>query len=106
MIRIGWVVFLLFATMGAGPLRRLPVPPIPPPHPPADQSAPVPNCDATGPLSPASQGPRVTLQDFRADRLQQGFGYTPGSQFETSEDKRPIQTPGLTVQVPLHQGSR
>jgi hypothetical protein len=48
----------------------------------------------------------VTLQDFRADRLQQGFGYTPGSQFETSEDKRPIQTPGLTVQVPLHQGSR
>jgi hypothetical protein len=105
MMRIWGMVFLPLATMGASPLRSLPVPPIPPPHPPADQSAPVSDRDATGPLSPASPGPRVTLQDFRADRLQQGFGYTPGSQFETSEDKRPIQTPGLTVQVPLHQGS-
>jgi hypothetical protein len=104
MMRIGWAVFVLLITVGAGPLRRMPVPPIPPPHPPADQSAPVPNRDATGPLTPASQGPRVTLQDFRADRLRQGLGYTPGSQFETSEDKRPIQTPGLTVQVPLLQG--
>jgi hypothetical protein len=29
------------------------------------------------------------------------MGYAPGSQYETSEEKRSIQTPGLTVQVPL-----
>ena len=26
----------------------------------------------------------------------QAMGYAPGSQFQTSEDKRPIQTPGVT----------
>jgi hypothetical protein len=44
----------------------------------------------------------VSVQDFRADRFGQALGYTPGSQFQTSEDKRPIQTPGVAVQVPLH----
>jgi hypothetical protein len=46
--------------------------------------------------------PNVTLQDFRANQSSdRSLGYVPGSQFETSEDKRPIQTPGLTWKVPL-----
>ena len=36
-----------------------------------------------------------------ARRFNQGLGYAPGWQYETSEEKRSIQTPGLTVQVPL-----
>jgi len=97
-----WVVLALLATTGASPASNLPEPPIPPAHPPTAQSAPVPNPDAQAPLSAEQQGARVSVQDFRADRSGQGFGYTPGSQFQTSEDKRPIQTPGVAVQVPLH----
>ncbi len=48
------------------------------------------------------QGARVGVRDFRVHRfINEGLGYAPGSQFESSEEKRPIQTPGLAVQVPL-----
>ena len=57
--------------------------------------------DSQAPPDNAGQGPRVSLRDFRVRRFNQGLGYAPGSQFETSEEKRTIQTPGLTVQVPL-----
>ncbi len=97
-----WVVLALLATTGASPASNLPEPPIPPAHPPTAQSAPIPNLDAQAPLSTDLQGARVSVQDFRADRFGQALGYTPGSQFQTSEDKRPIQTPGVAVQVPLH----
>ena len=100
MIRAWWAVFVVLATAAAGPPNPLPVPPIPPAHPPTDQSAPVPDRDAQAP-SEAVEGPRVAVRDFRVRRFNQGLGYVPGSQFETSEEKRPIQTPGLAVQVPL-----
>jgi hypothetical protein len=45
--------------------------------------------------------PDVKFQDFRASQYSTSPGYAPGSQFQTSEDKRPIQTPGLTWKVPL-----
>ncbi len=46
-------------------------------------------------------GAQVGLTDFRLDRDNQSLGYSPGSQFQTSEDRRVVQTPGLTVRVPL-----
>jgi hypothetical protein len=66
-----------------------------------DQSAPVPDPDMTGPLVPDPQGAQFSISNFRVRRPDQNLGYGPGSQFETSEDKRPIQTPGLTIRVPL-----
>jgi hypothetical protein len=101
MKRTFWAVVVLFATTGASPPRALPVPPIPPAHPPTDQSAPMPDRDVQGPPEAAVQGARVGVRDFRVRRFNQGLGYSPGSQFESSEEKRPIQTPGLAVQVPL-----
>ena len=92
----------LLATAAAGPPSRLPVPPIPPASPPATFSAPVPNPDAQAPPPTASLGLHMTVEDFRVNRPNPAFGYTPGSQFETSEEKRPIQTPGVAVQLPLH----
>ena len=62
----------------------------------------MPNCDAVGPLTSSENRPQVQLKDFRADPFQQsGLGYPRGSQFQSDEDKRPIQTPGLAVRVPL-----
>jgi hypothetical protein len=100
------LVFGLLLTAAAGPVRHqpapsLPVPPIPPAYPPADQTAPMPNSNVSAPPA-ASLLPNVTLQDFRANQSgDKSLGYVPGSQFESSEDKRPIQTPGLTWKVPL-----
>jgi hypothetical protein len=95
----------LLLTAAAGPGKHpeptpLPVPPIPPPHPPIAQSAPVPNSDVDAPVA-ASVLPNVTFRDFRATKYANSPGYAPGSQFETNEDKRTIQTPGLTWKVPL-----
>ena len=99
------VLVLLATTGGASPPSHLPEPPIPPAHPPTAQSAPIPNPDAQAPSSTEQQGARVSVQDFRVNgfgkSLGYTLGYTPGSRFETSEDKRPIQTPGVAVQVPL-----
>jgi hypothetical protein len=101
MTRAGPALFLLLATTGAAPAPSLPVPPIPPEHPPAAQAAPMPNPDARAPQDRSAGGTQVGLTDFRINRDNQSLGYTPGSQFQTNEDRRPIQTPGLTVRVPL-----
>jgi hypothetical protein len=74
---------------------------VPPEHPPTEQTAPIPNPDARGPRDTASVGTQVQITDFRASRQNQSLGYSPGSQFQTGEDRRSIQTPGLTVRVPL-----
>jgi hypothetical protein len=66
-----------------------------------DQSAPMPNRDITGPLVLEPQGAQFSVSNFRIRRTDQSLGYGPGSQYETTEDKRPIPTPGLTIRVPL-----
>ncbi len=101
MTRLVSAVLLLLATTGASPAPSLPVPPIPPANPPSDHSAPMPDRDLQAPPDGDAQRVRVSVQDFRIRRFYQGMAYTPGSHFETSEEKRPIQTPGLTLQVPL-----
>lgn len=79
----------------------MPVPPVPPPHPPTASLAPVPNPDLFAPPPKATQFQNVHIQDFRVQDFDKSLGYVPGSRFQTSEDKRPIQTPGLTVGLPL-----
>jgi hypothetical protein len=101
MMRRWWAVFVLLATAAAGPAPSLPVPPIPPAHPPLGQSAPMPNPNAVAPLEASPRGPEVRVSNFRLRRYDQSLGYTPGSQFQSSEEKRVIQTPGLTLRVPL-----
>ena len=101
MMRLPVAALALAAVAAAPAPRRLPLPPIPPARPPAEQVAPTPDRDARAPWVPTEPGVRVVPQDFRVRRFNASPGYAPGSQFETSEDKRPIQTPGLSVQVPL-----
>jgi len=98
---ICWAALVLLATTAARPAPALPEPPIPPANPPTDETAPVPDRDIRAPVNGSQNGVEVNLQDFRNNRYDQSPGYSPGSQFETNEDKRPIQTPGLTVRVPL-----
>ena len=101
MIRTSWLILVVLVLGGAGPQSPLPVPPIPPLHPPTDESAPLPNENIEAPAPDASQGPQFSIHDFRVNRFNSSMGYIPGSQFETSEEKRPIQTPGVSVRFPL-----
>jgi len=79
----------------------LPLPPLPPEHPPVAEAAPVPNVDAEAPAAPTSEKPSVNIKMYRASMYDPGVGFTPGSRYQSSEDRKPIQTPGFSVNVPL-----
>ncbi len=80
---------------------ELPVPPIPPEHPDLAEVAPVPDPDARAPVALVSGGPSFDVKFYRARPYDPGQGFAPGSRYQTSEDRKPIQTPGLSISVPL-----
>ena len=94
---------LLIGLVAAAPKRPpLPLPPIPPAHPPPSQIAPMPDLNLLAPRTEASGGPSVGFTMFRSPTVNTtSRGYPAGSQFRSKEDARPIQTPGLTLRVPL-----
>lgn len=103
MIRtFGFAVLAGFLTVAAAPDNDLPVPPIPPTQGPADIAAPVPDSDARGPLTLASEEARFKLQLYRVRRPDGSVGFLPGSRYETTEERKAIQTPGISFIVPLH----
>jgi hypothetical protein len=80
----------------------LPVPPAPPDHPPLADAAPVPNVYAEAPVAPAPAKTSVNVKLYRVDIYDPGVAFVPGSRYQTSEDRKPIQTPGLAISVPLN----
>jgi hypothetical protein len=103
-------IVVLAAIITLGPLMilplgamadDLPVPPVPPEHPPPGDIAPVPDRDARAPLTPVSNAPTVDIRQFRNRPYDPGMGFAPGSRYQTNEDRKPIQTPGLSISVPL-----
>ena len=79
----------------------LPIPPIPPDGHPFSVPAPIPDVSMEGPVAAVNTEPSVGLKFYRAPVYAPGMAFAPGSQFQTSEDKKPIQTPGFSVSVPL-----
>ncbi|HET6307987.1 MAG TPA: hypothetical protein VFG12_12415 [Rhodopila sp.] len=79
----------------------LPIPPIPPERPPPGEIAPVPDLDVHGPLIPDSTQPTVDIRQFRNRPYDPGMGFAPGSRYRSGEDRKPIQTPGVSINVPL-----
>jgi hypothetical protein len=94
------LVAVLLAAAAPVPDSDLPIPPLPPDHPPIDVAAPVPNADAHGPAEPLSKDAKVGVELYRAPHYDPSLGFAPGSRFQTSEDRKPIQTPGISVRVP------
>jgi hypothetical protein len=101
MTRVSFTLLVLVSTAAASPAPPLPIPPIPPANPPSDHAAPMPDRSLEGPSTENGRSVQVNVSDFRIERFYQGLGYGPGSHYETSEEKRPIQTPGVTLKVPL-----
>lgn len=81
--------------------KNLPVPPIPPAQPPSNDAAPVPNPDAAAPASIESGEPTLAVTLYRARSFDPSVGFAPGSRYQSSEDRKPIQTPGISITVPL-----
>ncbi len=79
----------------------LPVPPIPPANPPRDELAPVPNADARMPIDPSSTRVRVRPQMFPASRPDTSMGFVPGSRYQSTDERKPLQTPGVKLTVPI-----
>jgi hypothetical protein len=91
-----------FVVLGSATMAEdLPVPPIPPERPPLADIAAVPNADARGPLAAVSSAPSVDVRFYRTDLHDPALGFAPGSRYQINEDRKLIQTPGVTVTVPL-----
>jgi hypothetical protein len=98
------ILLTLTVLMGVGSpaiAEELPVPPIPPRIPPIADAAPVPNPDAEAPATPSSDEPSVNVQLYRARMYDPSVGFVPGSRYQSTEDRKPIQTPGFSISVPL-----
>src|SRR5689334_12971018 len=98
-------IVILVATVGlimAAAPSELPVPPIPPQQGPGNQTAPVPDEQAEQPDARSSATTRFRLKDYKVNRFDLSAGFMPGSHYQTSEERKPIQTPGFSVTVPIH----
>jgi hypothetical protein len=91
----------IFMPCSLATAEDLPIPPVPPEHPPLADAAPVPNVDAEAPVAPASDQPSVNVTVYRIKMYDPSAGFAPGSRYESSEDRKPIQTPGFSISVPL-----
>lgn len=99
MRRAAWLLVGLAAA--GSPRTPLPLPPIPPAHPPPSAIAPMPDLNALKPQAQTNAGLSVGFTNFRSPQDNTSLGYPTGSHFQTKEDARPIATPGFTLHVPL-----
>jgi hypothetical protein len=79
----------------------LPEPPAPPARVPEPDAAPTPDRDARGDSTPDTQHAGVELRVFRPAQGDTGLAFSPGSRFRTPEERKPMQTPGVSFTVPL-----
>jgi hypothetical protein len=96
------ILLATYIVLGPAALAgELPVPPLPPEQPVLAEIAPVPNVDAQAPVVAGSDAPSIDVRLYRAQPYDPGLGFAPGSRYQTTEDRKPIQTPGLSIKVPL-----
>jgi hypothetical protein len=81
----------------------LPLPPPLPANPPTDLAAPVPDDDsgAAEMLSAGKAGAAWALRVYPMPDFDTGAGYLPGSDYQSPEQRKPLQTPGFSVTWPL-----
>lgn len=96
------LLLAVFMTFGPYAMaEHLPLPPSPPEHLPVADAAPVPNVNLQAPVTPAKNEASVDVKLYRAKMYDPSLGFVPGSRYQSSEDRKPIQTPGFSVSVPL-----
>jgi len=95
---------LLLAGAAPLPVLRLAALPLPPPlpaRPPVDEAAPVPDADVQAPDAMA-RGPAVfAVRVYPMREFGTSDGFIPGSAYQSPEQRKPVQTPGFMVTLPL-----
>jgi hypothetical protein len=81
-------------------LLPLPLPPPLPANPPDDLAAPMPDVNSEFP-APGESSTSWALRIYRMQEYGTGEGYIPGSEYQSPEQRKPMQTPGFSVTVPL-----
>ncbi|HVZ09417.1 hypothetical protein [Rhodopila sp.] len=61
----------------------------------------MPDRDISPGAADAIQRVSVGVKVFHAPTDDSGLAFAPGSRFHTPEERKPIQTPGLSVTVPI-----
>lgn len=101
-IHVAWAAALAWGvTSHAGRAETMPVPPVPPSVPPLTERAPMPDPDANVPGDATSDVPSYQVRMYRSRMYDPSQGFAPGSRYQSSEDRKAIQTPGVSVTVPL-----
>ncbi len=87
------------------PEEDLPIPPLPPDHPPADVAAPVPNADLQAPPAPVSDGVAVRPTLNAGAPTLPGGDPVPGTLYRSEEEQKRqfIPNPGIQLVVPLQK---
>jgi hypothetical protein len=98
---IRYALLLAVAFSAAAAADDLPVPPLPPPYQPTTEVAPVPNLDAQAPVTRRPDQASLNVKFYRAPLYDPSLGFSPGSRYQSSEDRKPIQTPGFSLSVPI-----
>jgi hypothetical protein len=96
----GLGITLIVFLAGSALAQRLPVPPIPPANPPPRDLAPVPNKQIEPP-SERRDGIVLRPEFYPATRPDPSQGFAPGSRYQTQDEQRAINAPGLRLIVPL-----
>lgn len=78
----------------------IPLPPRPPTHVPAGEPAPMPDDDLRRPTL-GTETVRFHVRMFSLDEHDSGLAFIPGSAYAAPEDRKPMQTPGVTLSVPM-----
>jgi hypothetical protein len=99
MIRFALIFTIAFSASAAA--DDLPVPPLPPAIPPATDVAPVPNPDFEAPAASSAAHTSVNMRFYQVKVPDPSLGFSPGSQYQNTEDRKPMHTPGFSLSVPI-----
>jgi hypothetical protein len=96
-----YVLLFMAALSAIATADELPVPPLPPSNPPTAEIAPVPDPDVRDPVKPDAGQTSVNVRFYREKTYDTSMGFVPGSRYQSTEDRKPIQTPGFSLSVPI-----
>ncbi|MGE0222576.1 MAG: hypothetical protein AB7F35_21770 [Acetobacteraceae bacterium] len=101
MIRVAALVFMIAAVAEPVFAADLPVPPVPPASPPRDEAAPVPNVDIHAPSATTPSQVRLGIKMYTPSMPDGALAFSPGSRYQSYEERKPVHLPGLKLTVPL-----
>lgn len=79
----------------------LPLPPLPPADAQTGEPAPLPDGNLPPSPSVGTETTKFNVRMFSLDEHGGGLAFIPGSAYVPPEDRKPMQTPGITVSLPV-----